>query len=318
MSEFSTNLKIIFFGTPHFALPSLRALLSGEYIVPAVVTAPDRPRGRGRQVIPSPVKAFATDNNLQVLQPDDLRDPSFIQKLRDMQPDLMVVVAYRILPPEVFLLPKRGAINLHASLLPKLRGAAPINWALINGERETGVTTFFLEQRVDTGNIIMQAKCTIGENETAGELHDRLSVIGAEAVRITVQMIEQGNLRTTPQDDSKASSAPKLTKELGRIEWRSDARRIHNLIRGLSPIPTAFSFYKGEMIKFYRSDVVSEHEEANPGVIVRADTELHIGTGKGIVRVLELQREGKKHLDAAAFLRGSFLKEGDVFGQGNT
>jgi methionyl-tRNA formyltransferase len=314
MSESVSGLKIIYFGTPGFSIPSLEKLLTAGYTVPAVVTVPDRPRGRGQQVIPSPIKKFAFEHRLPVLEPDDLRDPSFIKKLTDLQPDLMVVVAFRILPPEVFLIPRKGAFNLHASLLPRLRGAAPINWALINGETETGVTTFFLEQRVDTGNIILQARCSIGENETAGELHDRLAAIGAEIVLLTVRMIEKGNVHTTLQDESKASKAPKLTKETGRIEWSSEARAVHNLIRGLSPTPGAFTYHNDEVYKFFRSILISENYPARPGIILRADDELHVGTGRGIVKILELQREGKKHMDAAAFLRGTPLKVGDKFG----
>jgi methionyl-tRNA formyltransferase len=314
MSESASGLKIIYFGTPEFSIPSLEKLLTASYNVTTVVTAPDRPRGRGQQVIPSPVKKFASDHRLPVLEPEDLRDPSFIRKLTELQPDLMVVVAYRILPPEVFLIPPKGAFNLHASLLPRLRGAAPINWALINGATETGVTTFFLEQRVDTGNIIIQARCGVGENETAGELHDRLSAIGAEIVLLTVRMIEEGKVQTTVQDESIASKAPKLTKETGQIDWSLPARAVHNLIRGLSPAPGAFTYRKGEVYKFFRSVVISENDPATPGIILRADDELHVGTGYGVVRILELQRVGKKHMDAAAFLRGTPLKVGEKFG----
>ncbi len=303
-------MKIVFFGTPEFSIPGLEILLEENYEIAAVVTAPDKPKGRGQQVIPSPVKHFAVEHNLPLLQPDNLRNEEFISGLKKIKPDLMVVVAFRILPPEVFTIPEKGAFNLHASLLPKYRGAAPINWAIINGETETGVTTFFLEEQVDTGNIIMQARCPIGENETAGELHDKLAKIGAGVVVYTVRMIEQGRAETSPQDESLTSRAPKLTKKTGKINWTAPARNVHNLIRGLSPIPAAYTFINDTMLKIYRSEVVDESTEKNPGTIIRADDELHVAAGKGVVKILELQKQGKKRMDAASFLRGVNIKEG--------
>lgn len=305
-------MKIIFFGTPDFSIPSLELLLKEGYEIAAVVTAPDKPRGRGRQLLPSPVKRFARESNLTVLQPDNLNDESFINEIKRIAPDLMVVVAYRILPPEVFTLPAKGTFNLHASLLPKYRGAAPINWAIIKGEKETGVTTFFLEEKVDTGNIILQARSPIGENETAGELHDRLSEIGAGVVLHTVRLIEQGKAETSKQDDSIASRAPKLTGETGRIDWNAPVRAVHNRIRGLSPVPAAYTYLNGKMIKIFRTEIVDEHTKKPPGTIVEAGNELHIATGRGVLKILELQREGKKRMDAESFLRGTEIKTGDT------
>jgi len=308
-------MKIVFFGTPDFAIPSLETLLKENYTIPAVVTAPDKPRGRGQQVVPVPVKRFAIENNISVLEPDDLNDDSFISELRAIKPDLMVVVAYRILPPEVFTIPEKGAFNLHASLLPKYRGAAPINWAIINGELETGVTTFFLEEKVDTGNIIMQARCPIRENETAGELHDKLSEIGAEVVLHTIRLIEQGKAHTSKQDDRLASRAPKITKETGLIDWSRSAREVHNLVRGLSPVPSAYTYLDGKKLKLYRTEIVNENDRNAPGSITRADDEMHIATGNGIIRVTELQLEGKKRMKTAEFLRGFKLSVGQKLSQ---
>jgi methionyl-tRNA formyltransferase len=307
-------MRIVFFGTPEFSLSSLDLLHKERYEIAAVVTAPDKPHGRGRKIQPSPVKKFATDRGITVLQPDALDDDAFITQLRNAAPDVMVVVAYRILPSRVYTLPPMGAFNLHASLLPEYRGAAPIHWAIIRGETETGVTTFYLQEKVDTGNIILQERCAIGENETAGELYQRLSTLGAETVLGTLRMIERGNVQTVQQDDARASAAPKLTKELCRVVWKRPARVVHNLVRGLSPVPAAFTLFGGGTVKLYRTQVADEtYTGARPGTIVRADDELHVAAERGIVRILELQRSGKNRMDAAAFIRGSAITKGDAF-----
>jgi methionyl-tRNA formyltransferase len=305
-------MKIVFFGTPEFSIPSLDILQKNNYDVAAVVTVQDKPKGRGQHLNYSPVKQRALELGLRVLQPENLTEVSFITELKRTAPDIMVVVAYRILPPEVFKIPGKGAFNLHASLLPKYRGAAPINWAIINGENETGVTTFFLEEKVDTGNIILQARCPIDENETAGELYAKLMEIGADVVLHTVRLIEQGKAVTHPQDDRISSRAPKLTKETGRINWYASARTIHNLIRGLSPLPAAYTFLGDSMLKVYRSAVVDDPGSEPPGTIVRADDRLHVAAGEGIVSILELQREGKKRMNAEEFLRGTKLNTGQI------
>lgn len=228
-------MKIVFMGTPEFAIPSLRILLNSKHNVIAVVTAPDKERGRGKQISSTPVKKFALQENLKVLTPGSLTDESFIQRLKMLQPDLLVVVAFRILPKEVYAIPTKGAFNLHGSLLPKFRGAAPIQWSLINGEKETGVTTFFLEDKVDTGNIIIQEKIVIDDSDDYGSLHDKMMNMGANVVLRTVDMIEAGNVITTKQDDSLASPAKKITQEVCQIKWDKSAVEIHNLVRGLSP-----------------------------------------------------------------------------------
>ncbi len=306
------SLRIIFMGTPDFACPSLSILLEHHYTIAGVVTAPDKPRGRGQHVTFTPVKEYALRHNLNVLQPESLRDPLFIETLRSLQPDLIVVVAFRILPPDVFQLPPLGTFNLHASLLPKYRGAAPINWAIINGETETGVTTFFLREKVDTGNIILQERVTIGENETAGELHDKLSVIGAQLVLKTVQLIERGTVQTIPQNDTLATPAPKIFKQQCRINWNAPAQTIHNFIRGLSPHPAAWTTHNNKLLNIYRTHY-HPSVQASPGTIYRCTPkELLVGTKDGLIQILEIQQEGKRRLLIDEFLRGYRISEGDL------
>jgi methionyl-tRNA formyltransferase len=308
-------MRIVFMGTPAFALPSLTILLDNSYSIPYVVTAPDKPRGRGQRVSVTPVKQFALERGLPVLQPDNLKDPTFLSALQAAHPDLMVVVAFRILPQEVFSLPKHGAFNLHASLLPKYRGAAPINWAIINGETETGVTTFLLQERVDTGSILLQARVRIGPDETAGELHDRLAEVGAEVLLQTVRLIERGKAQPRPQDESQASLAPKLFRETCRIPWSKSAKAIHDFVRGLSPSPCAWTMHGDHVLKIYRTALVADGYNASsqPGEVVHVSPDaLHVATGNGIVALREVQLEGRKRLPIAEFLRGYSLSIGEV------
>jgi methionyl-tRNA formyltransferase len=315
-------MKIVFMGTPEFAIPSLDILLRNSFNISAVVTAPDKPRGRGYVVSPSPVKTFAIEKGLRVLQPEKLKDEKFLNQLREIAPDLIIVVAFRILPREVFSMPPLGTVNLHASLLPKYRGAAPINWAIINGEKETGVTTFFINERVDTGDIILQRKVPIGCDETAGELHDKLADIGAELLLETVRLIQSGKVKTFPQSDSLASSAPKITKDMCKIDWGSKtAVQVHNFVRGLSPVPGAFTFLSGKLVKIYRTKVVesdacldSSLVRNTPGGIIVLDDVIYVlCSDGGFVKILELQVEGRRRLKVDEFLRGYRLKTGDKF-----
>ncbi|HMD13232.1 MAG TPA: methionyl-tRNA formyltransferase, partial [Bacteroidota bacterium] len=253
------------------------------------------------------------EHGVTVFQPQKLKDPTFIDQLRTLSPDLFIVVAFRILPPEVFLLPKFGSFNLHASLLPKYRGAAPINWAIINGERETGVTTFFLKETVDTGNVILQARIPIGLDETAGEIHDKLSEIGAEVVLHSVRLIEQGKITPKPQNNELASPAPKIFKDDCRIDWKRPAVDVHNFIRGLSPRPCAFTLYNDMSLKIYRSTVSAQQRSGIPGEIISIDKRIGVQTGNGVVEILELQQEGRKKMSAEEFLRGFQMHVGDQF-----
>jgi len=300
-------------GTPEFAVPSLKILLDNQYPLVGVVTAPDKPAGRGQQLSTSPIKDFTLEKHLLILQPEKLKEEHFIKQLRSLEPDIFVVVAFRILPPEVFTIPKYGSFNLHASLLPKYRGAAPINWAIINGEKETGVSTFFLRETVDTGNIILQARVPISDNETAGELHDRLADIGAEIVLHTVRLIETGKANPRMQDDSLVSAAPKIFKEHCKIDWSKSARDVHNFIRGLSPKPCAYTFHSDTILKIYRTKTSRDYHSGSPGEIVQADKQLIVLTGNGAIEVLEIQQEGKKKLTAEEFLRGYRLQVGEKF-----
>ena len=304
-------MKIIFMGTPDFAIPSLQSLINSKHKVISVVTAPDKERGRGQKVSFTPVKEFALQNKIHVLQPEKLKsNPLFVDELKKYNTDLFVVVAFKILPKEVFTIPPKGSFNLHASLLPKYRGAAPIQWALINGETETGVTTFKLEEQVDTGNIYLQKKTIIKPEDNFESLHDKLSELGAEAVLQTVDMIvqkdsygEAGKFELNKQIDSLATPAPKITKEICQIDWNKSAVEVHNLVRGLSPHPAAFFIYDEKVIKIYETEVVNR-SDLKPFQIVQTKNELIIGCGKNALRILELQQEGRKRMSAEEFLRG--------------
>lgn len=297
-------MKVIFFGTPEFAIPSLKILYDNGYEISAVVTVPDKEKGRGLKPEPSPVKKFALSLGLKVLEPVNLKDENFINQLKEINPDLGVVVAYRILPREVYSLPKYGTFNLHASLLPKYRGAAPIQWAIINGEKVTGVTTFFLQDKVDTGNIILQREVQIDDEDNFQTLHDKLSQIGSDLVLETVKLIETGNYELKSQDDSLATLAPKITKEICQINWDQSAIKIHNLIRGLSPVPGAFTKLGDKMIKIFRSKLIDENSENDPGLIEIKEDEILVNTADKKLSILELQPESRKKMSAKEFLLG--------------
>jgi methionyl-tRNA formyltransferase len=311
-------MRIVFMGTPEFAIPSLRTLLEHGCNVVAVVTAPDKPQGRGQKIAPSAIKGFALQNGLPVLQPERLRASDFAANVTHLRPDLIVVVAFRILPAEIFTIPRLGSFNLHASLLPKYRGAAPINWALIQGEEETGVTTFFLQEKVDTGSILLQARLRIGSNETAGELHDRLAELGSHVVLQTVRAIEVGNITVQAQDESLASLAPKIFREDCTIDWNKPSQQVHDFVRGLSPSPCAWTMLKRKTLRIYRT-TIAESAELLPGtkpgevVEVRHDRAL-VRTQTGVLALEEVQQEGRKRMTISEFLRGTALTIGDRLG----
>lgn len=303
-------LRIVFMGTPDFAVTSLKRLLSGDYQVVAVVTAPDRPSGRGLTLTPSPVKEAAQVANVPVLQPEKLRDPAFLAQLASYTADLQVVVAFRMLPEVVWAMPTVGTFNLHGSLLPQYRGAAPINWAIINGETQTGVTTFFIEKEIDTGQMIFQDQEPIYPDDTAGTLHDRLMERGADLVLQTVRAIEAGNYPRTPQPFTEESKpAPKLSRETTEINWNQPVSAIRNFVRGLSPYPTAWTLINDKFFKIYGVSIANESPfVAEPGqaytdhkkmILVRA--------ADGWLSVDSLQAEGKRRMTAEEFLRGNGL-----------
>lgn len=300
-------------GTPEFAVPSLEILLRNNYHIGLVVTAPDKPRGRGQEFSPTPVKRIAQLHRLPLLQPESLRSPDFAATVRASQADLIVVVAFRILPAEVFGSARLGAFNLHASLLPKYRGAAPINWAIMNGETETGVTTFFLREKVDTGNILLQARVPIRPEDDAGTLHDTLAEVGAEIVLHTVRLIEQGKAVPRNQDDALATPAPKIYKDDCLIAWNQSAVAIHNRIRGLSPYPAAFTRHNGKVLKLFKSHPLGEKVEGDAGIVVVTPSGLAVCTSDGLLAIEELQQEGRARMAVAEFLRGYRIDSGDKF-----
>lgn len=305
-----SDLSLIFMGTPPFAVPSLEALVAAGYRPSAVVTVPDREKGRGQQLQASAVKQCAQRHGLDVLQPERLDDAGFIARLQALAPDVIAVVAFQILPPAVYEVARQGAFNLHASLLPQYRGAAPINRAIMNGEIETGVTTFFLEPKVDTGDTILMRRVGIGPDETAGELHDRLAELGAEVVVETVEHIAAGTVDTRVQEEARASSAPKLFKEDAHIDWSRTAQEVHNQVRGLSPYPAAWTMHGDTLLKIYRTCPAKGSGE--PGEVLQASGEcLVVACGQGAVEVLDVQRQGKTKLDTEAFLRGYAFQPGD-------
>jgi methionyl-tRNA formyltransferase len=301
-------------GTPEFAVPSLEKLINNGYNVVAVVTAPDKPSGRGQQITKSAVKIFAEKHQLKIFQPVNLKDQVFIDELKSLKPDLNIVVAFRMLPQSVWSLPEFGSVNLHASLLPKYRGAAPINWAIINGEKETGVTTFFIQQQIDTGNIIFQEKILIDEKETAGTLHDKLMNSGSDLILKTVIAVEQGNCPSTAQNfDQTQPAAPKIFKENCRIKWNMNAREIYNFIRGLSPYPTAWTIFDNKILKIYSSEILNEPTSIIPGSIITDNkTFLRIAANDNILSIQELQLEGKKRMSIEEFIRGKEITVNQV------
>jgi methionyl-tRNA formyltransferase len=308
-------MNIIFMGTPEFAVPSLEILLKSNYRIAAVVTAADKPRGRGQQVSATPIKVAALKHSLPLLQPESLGDPGFVSAVKSFNPDLIVIVAFRILPPEVFLIPAKGAFNLHASLLPRYRGAAPINWAIINGERESGVTTFLLKEKVDAGDIILQARVAIPDAMTAGDLHDTLADVGAEIVLQTVRLIELGKAQPREQDHRLSTPAPKIFKNDCRISWDRPSASVYNFIRGLAPAPTAWTTHRGTILKLYRSEKLGTSKGAmQPGTVRLDGTALRVVTQDGMISILEIQQEGKRRMSAEDFLRGYKIADGEALG----
>ena len=314
------ELKIIFFGTPDFAVESLSRLVDGGYNVAAVVTMPDKPAGRGRQLQESDVKRYAVEHGLPVLQPVSLKDEAFIEELRSFNAQLFIVIAFRMLPEAVWQMPPLGTFNLHASLLPRYRGAAPINWAVMNGDTETGVTTFFLKHEIDTGDVIQQRSCPIGRNDNVEVVHDRLMVMGADMVLETVDAIIAGTVKPIPQDQlltagQQPTPAPKIFKDTCRIDWSRPAEALYNHIRGLSPYPAAWTTLTDgngneTNLKIYATaepESFAAGEVPTPGALLADRKTLRIACADGWLQVLSLQQSGKKRMDTDAFLRGFTL-----------
>jgi methionyl-tRNA formyltransferase len=308
------DLRIVFMGTPEFAVASLNALVKAGCTIVGVITAPDKPAGRGMTLQQSAVKKYAVENNLHILQPEKLKNPEFLHELKSLQADIQIVVAFRMLPEVVWNMPPMGSVNLHGSLLPQYRGAAPINWAVINGEKETGVTTFKLKHEIDTGDILLQESFSIGENDNASNIHDKMKEIGAKLLVKTIKGLAEGTLQEMPQNskfeirNSKLYHAPKIFTETCKIDFSKTLEEVHNLIRGLSPFPGAFTFLDGKMLKIYKA-TKSEEVESSPNYktntfITDQKTFLKFACSNGFIDVLELQLEGKKKMLIQDFLRG--------------
>ena len=322
-------MRIVFMGTPDFSVPALKALVEAGHQVIAVVTQPDKPKGRGKEVQMTPVKIQAMEYGIPVYQPAKVREASFVEVLKGLEADVYVVIAFgQILPKAVLELPKYGCSNIHASLLPKYRGAAPIQWCVIDGERETGITTMMMDVGLDTGDMLEKAVIPIEEKETGGSLHDKLSMAGGDLILSTLKKLEEGTLVRTPQTDEGTCYAKMLTKSLGDIDWNQGAVSIERLIRGLNPWPSAYTMWNGKTIKIWAADVIAGREAADflsesgvpaetgtaPGTVVCSDKRgLVVCTGGGLLSIRELQMEGKKRMDTPAFLRGYPIPAGDVF-----
>lgn len=305
-------MRLVFMGSPEFAIPTLEKITSGNHILTGVVTVPDRQGGRGRKITESPVKRFAKRRHIPVLQPENLADQVFHDQLTAWKADLYIVVGFRILPAAVFSIPPKGCMNLHASLLPKYRGAAPVQWAIIQGEHETGVTTFMIRKKVDTGDILLQRKTEIGENETGGELKDRLALMGAEIVMESIRLIELDRAHLKPQTGIP-SPAPKLTQETARINWKRSARDIHNLIRALSPKPGAYTFLGEKRLKILQSSVILNEISEPAAIVIDRNNQVKVGTGNGMIAIQSCQIEGKNRLDINEFIRGFRIESGMRF-----
>jgi methionyl-tRNA formyltransferase len=308
--------RILFMGTPDFAVPSLNSLLGAGYPLLGVVTQPDKPRGRGRQMACSPVKALALEKGIDCLQPARVREPSFREAFRALAPDLVVVAAFgQILPREILEEPPRGCINVHPSLLPRYRGAAPINWTLIRGEAVTGVTIMRVDEGVDTGDMLLQTETPVGQNETYDQLHDRLALLGADLLLQAVQSLEAGTVTPRPQDDALATHAPRLTREDGRIDWRGPSEAIARLVRGLSSVPGAYTTVEGRMLKVFMATSRPGPVSDPPGAVgVFSPQGLPVAAGDGLVFLTDVQLEGKKRMSIGEFLRGYRLREGQCLG----
>ena len=311
-------MKIVFMGTPDFAKESLEVVYNAGHEVLAVVTNPDRPKGRGMKLVASPVKEFAIEKNLKIYQPEKVRkNVEFIEEIKKLEPDVICVVAYgKILPQEILEIPKLGCINVHGSLLPKYRGAAPIQWAVLNGDKTTGVTTMYMDVGMDTGDMILKEETEIGENETTGELWDRLAQIGAKLLVKTLEQVENGTAPRIPQG-TDFTIAPMLDKEMSKIDWdNKTAREIKNLVRGLNPIMGTYSYLDGKKIKFWKVDALpNDNSNAENGLVIKVDSKdgLYIKAKDGIIKVLEIQGENAKRMSVQDFLRGNKIEIGSQF-----
>lgn len=307
-------MRIIFMGNPEFAIPTLKSLINSNHNVVGVVSNPPKPMGRGRKLSSTAVGNFAIDHKLNLIEPESLRSPELNKNLSELEPDIFVVVAYKILPRSLINIPKFGAINLHASLLPKYRGAGPIQWSLMNGDKNTGITVFQIKPQVDTGNILLQKEIKIREEDNMYSLGMRLCELGADLILKALDGIEGGQIKSKPQDPNLASPAPKITKDLTRINWSWPALKIHNWIRGLSPFPGMYSSINNKKFRIFKT-CIEKNTENIPGVVIQVDeSTMKVSTGDGSLSLIDVQIEGKRKMSVAEFLRGADIKVGDQFG----
>ncbi|GAA3651857.1 methionyl-tRNA formyltransferase [Asaccharospora irregularis] len=309
-------MKIVFMGTPDIAVPCLQKIIDEGHEVIGVVTQPDKPKGRGKKLGMSPVKELALKYDIPVYQPIRARDDEFVQTLKHLNPELIVVVAFgQILPKAILDIPKLGCINVHVSLLPKYRGAAPINWVIINGEQKTGVTTMYMDEGLDTGDMILKSEVDLDDNITAGELHDKMMEIGADTLKQTMDLIEKGCAPREPQNHDEFSYAPIMNKSLGNIKWNNSAKEIHNLVRGVNPWPSAYTIYNGDTMKIWKTEVLGERSDKTPGTILKVDKDgIRISTEDNIILVKEIQMPGKKRVLVSEYIKGNTIESGAILG----
>lgn len=307
-------MRIVFMGTPDIAVGTLKRIIADGHEVSAVVTQPDRPKGRGKKMMMSPVKEVALENNIEVLQPQKASEPEFIEKLKELNPELIVVIAYgQILKKELLEIPEKGCVNVHVSLLPKLRGAAPINWTIINGDSKTGVTTMFMDEGLDTGDIIMSKEFQLDDEITAGELHDWMMVEGAELLSQTVKAIESGNYTRTKQNDEESTYAPMMDRNLGHVDFSKSAREIHNLVRGTVPWPGAWCESDYGKIKIWKTKVIKRDHSHEAGKVLKVDKEgIEVACGEDILLIIDIQMPNKRRMPVAEFIKGNSIDEGTV------
>ncbi|CEQ24249.1 methionyl-tRNA formyltransferase [[Clostridium] sordellii] len=309
-------MKIVFMGTPEFAVPCLQKIIDEGHEVLAVVTQPDKPKGRGKKLAMPPVKELALKYDIDVYQPVKAREESFVEKLKEINPELIVVVAFgQILPKSILDIPKFGCINVHASLLPKYRGAAPLNWVIINGEEKTGVTTMYMDVGLDTGDMILKSEIPLDDEITAGELHDKMMVQGAEVLKDTIDLISKGEAPREKQNDEETCYSPIMDKSLGNIDWSKSATDIHNLIRGVNPWPSAYTTYDKQTMKIWKTKVLDKSSEKTPGTILNVDKNgVEVSTGDKVLQISEIQMSGKKRMIVSEYIKGNDISTGIVLG----
>lgn len=309
-------MKIIFMGTPEFAVPCLQKIIDEGHEVLAVVTQPDKPKGRGKKLSMPPVKELALKHDIDVYQPIKAREESFVNKLKEMIPDLIVVVAFgQILPKSILDIPKFGCVNVHASLLPKYRGAAPLNWVIINGEEKTGVTTMYMDVGLDTGDMILKSEIPLDDEITAGELHDKMMIDGADVLKETIELIAQAKAPREKQNDDETCYSPIMDKSLGNINWSKPAKDIHNLVRGVNPWPSAYTTYGDQTMKIWKTKVLNKNSDKVPGTILKVDKDgLEVSTGQGVIQINEIQMSGKKRMIVSEYIKGNTISTDVVLG----